>query len=273
MELFLDYGSMLRQWFIDYWRSIVEILMIAYVVYRILYYIQGTRAMQVLKGLIVLLCAFFVAHYLKLDTINLLMAKLFPVVMIALLIVFQSEIRRALSSLGGFSILNPFPTKEAVLDTIADAAIHISKKRYGALIAIENEMNLRFYIESGTMMNANVSVSLIATIFHSNTPLHDGGIVIQDNKIAASGCLFPLTSRPISYGLGTRHLAAIGLSEESDAVVIVVSEETGQISVVSQGKLMQDLDEKKLKKALYMRLIRRKKMRLNWLRKKGSSSS
>ena len=259
----------MKEWILEFWRPFLEIFLISFVIYRILLFIRGTRAMQVLKGMLFLLIAFFLAQYLSLHTFNIIITKIFTVAIIAILIIFQPEFRRALATLGGRSIFEPVHTKETILDSIVDAAVYLSKKKYGAIIAIENEMSLGSYIDSGTRMDAVISVSLLTTIFFPNSNLHDGGVIIQGDVIASSGCLFPFSSRTLPYyGAGTRHLAALGLSEETDAVIVVVSEESGNISVVHRGKMMQNTDQSKLKKILFDNLIKHKKNKFHWRKKK-----
>ncbi len=259
----------MKEIFFDYLKPVLEILIIAFAVYNILFFIRGTRAMQILKGVLLLLAAVFLANLLKLDTINLLLEKIFPVAIIAIIVIFQNELRRALAIIGGNTFFSPYNQHETMLHTIAEAASWIAKKRIGALIAIENEVALRPYIESGVKIDAEVTLALLTTIFHPNTSLHDGGVIIQGNRVAAAGCLFPLSTHRVSYhSSGTRHLAALGLSEESDAVVIVISEETGRISMAFQGKLVQNLDEERLTKALVLRLIRRRQLRLGLRKRK-----
>jgi diadenylate cyclase len=229
-------------------------------------YIKGTRTAQVLKGIFIVVLIFFVTQWVGLDTINWLLTKLIPISIIGLLIIFQPELRRGLARLGQFGV---FPAKEIIIVEIAKSAVTLSKKKIGALIAIEREIGLRPYIESGVQLDGKVTSELINTIFMPNTPLHDGGVIIQEDRIVAAGCLFPLTQEPhITKTLGTRHRAAIGLSEETDAIVIVVSEETGTVSIAVGGKITRDLNKEALIKTLN-NLYRQKQKRsvLDFLRK------
>lgn len=229
-------------------KVITEIAVLWFCFYVLMLYIKGTRTAQVLKGILMVILVFFITLWLGLDTINWIMTKLIPMSIIALLIIFQPELRRGLARLGQFGV---FPTQEAVIDEIAKSAAILSKKKIGALIAIEKEIGLRPYIESGVQLDGKVTSELINTIFMPNTPLHDGGVIIQEDRMVAAGCLFPLTQEAhITKTLGTRHRAAIGLSEETDAIVIVVSEETGVISLAIGGKLTRDLDRESLIKSL-----------------------
>jgi diadenylate cyclase len=238
------------------WRSVLEITILTVFFYYLFGFIRGTRAVQVLKGLVILLVIFFLAQRLQLETVNWILGRVFPVAVLALIILFQPELRRVLASLGGNPFLPSLGRNEAVLDIISEACHILSKKRIGTLIAIEDHVGLKNYIESGVKVDSLVSPELLMTFFYPQTPLHDGGVIIQGDHIAAAACLFPLTQQPhIQKSIGTRHRAALGLSEETDAVVIVVSEETGKISVAMDGKLIEDLDQERMKKILKTRLI------------------
>ncbi|MBI1870614.1 MAG: TIGR00159 family protein [Chlamydiae bacterium] len=244
------------------WRPVLEIGVMAVFFYYLFRYIRGTRAVQVLKGLIILIVIFFLAQRLRLETVNWLLTKVFPVAVIALIILFQPELRRVLASLGGNPFLPSLGRSEGVLDKIVEAGHILSKRRIGALIAIEDEVGLKNYIESGVKVDAVVSTELLMTLFHPKTPLHDGGVIIEGDHVAAAACLFPLTQQPnIEKSMGTRHRAALGLTEETDAVVIVVSEETGKITVAMDGKFSGNLDQDRLKEVLRARLIREGKKR------------
>jgi len=225
------------------WKPFVEILVLWFIYYTLLVFLKGTRAIQVLRGLIILVIAFFLAQYFGLYTLDWILSRLLTISVIAFLILFQPELRRGLANIGQKQIFNILPGEARIIDELTDAALVLSKRKIGALIAIEREAGLDPYFESGVYLNSKISNELICTIFMPNTPLHDGGIVIREDKIAVAGCLFPLTENPkISKLLGTRHRAAIGLTEETDAVVIVVSEETGGISIAIGGKLTRQLD-------------------------------
>jgi diadenylate cyclase len=180
--------------------------------------------------------------------INWLLTRLLAISVLAFLIIFQPEIRRGLARLGRFGI---FSEEREVLGEIAKASVVLSKKRTGALIAIEREIGLRRYVESGVSLDSKVTSELINTIFAYNTPLHDGGIIISQQRVEAAACLFPLTQNPnIPKTMGTRHRAALGLSEETDAVIIIVSEETGSISLAVGGKITIDIDPKDIAQVL-----------------------
>jgi len=188
---------------------------------------------------------------LELSTINWVLTKLFAVGVLAFLILFQPELRRGLARIGQNTIFNPFLKKGGTVDEVVEACQRMSKIKRGALIAIEREAGLKSYIESGIPLDAKISAELLTTIFTTNTPTHDGAVIIEGDRIASAGSLFPLSQNPtLARSLGTRHRAAIGLTEETDAVVVVVSEETGAISVSVYGKLTRDLDEEGLKRVL-----------------------
>ncbi len=207
--------------------------------------------MQVLMGLLILAIIFNIAKVFELNTINWVLTKLFAVGVVAFLIIFQPELRRALARIGQNTIFGSFLKKGGTLDEVVQACEHLSRSKIGALIAIEREMGLTNYIESGLLLDARVSSELLITLFFQNTPTHDGGIIIRGDRIAACGSLFPLSQNSqLSRSLGTRHRAAVGLTEETDAVVVVVSEETGAVSVAVYGKLTRDLDSEGLRRVL-----------------------
>ena len=232
----------------SYMKIAAEIIILWYVIYMILVFIKGTRTEQLLKGLVIIGAIFVIAQQLKLEAILWVMVRLFPISVIALVIIFQPELRRGLARLGQFGM---YQEEEGIIEEISKAAVYLSDKRIGALISIEREAGLKTYIESGVPIDGRVTKELIISIFSSKAPLHDGAIVIQQSRVVAAGCLLPLTQETnISKALGTRHRAAIGLGEETDAVSVVVSEETGAVSVSLGGKLMHNLSEENLLKLL-----------------------
>jgi len=263
----------MKEFLLETWRPAVEIGVIWFVFYYVLISIRGTRAIQVLKGLMVLFIAFFISQLLNLTTINWLLTKIFAISVIALLIIFQPELRRGLAHLGRNRFLAIFSRTEETINEIVKAAGRLSKRKIGALIAIEREIGLKVYIESGVSMDSKVSNELIQTIFMPHTPLHDGGIIIQEQRIAAAGCLFPLTQNPsISKTMGTRHRAAMGLTEETDAICVIVSEETGAVSVAVSGKLTRNLELPNLRKVLrnlYLSREQKRSFRDHWHFKKS----
>lgn len=233
------------------WRPILEILFIWMLIYWLIRFFQGTRAVQVLMGLLILAIIFNIAKVLELHTINWVLTKLFAVGVVAFLIIFQPELRRGLARIGQNTMFGSFLKKGGTVDEVVQACEHLSRSKIGALIAIERDVGLKNYIESGLLLDAKVSAELLITLFSPNTPTHDGGVIIQGDRIVSCGSLFPLSPNPqLSRSLGTRHRAAVGLTEESDAVCIVISEETGAISVSVYGKLTRDLDPESLRRVL-----------------------
>jgi diadenylate cyclase len=232
------------------WKPAVEILILWFVIYHIMLFFEGTRAIQVLRGIIILLLAFFLSEKLDFAVLDWLMTKLFGISVIAILIIFHPEIRQVLARLGQRHLFGPTLREEEldyILKEIVGAAENLSKEKIGALIAIEKNDPLAAYIESGVLVDARVSANLIHAIFTPNNPLHDGGLVVQHGRVVAAGCLFPLSqNQELSRIFGTRHRAAIGLSEETDAIIIIVSEERGDISLVQRGKLYKDLSKEEL---------------------------
>lgn len=225
----------------------VEITVIAVIFYLFYSFFEGTRALQVLRGIILLAIAFLFARLFDLQSINWLLEKVFALSLIGFFILFQPELRRGLATIGGHHFFSTHELKEQNIYELAKAARALSEKGYGAIIAIERLTGLRSYIATGLPMDSFVSSELIVSLFTPGNPLHDGGIVISDNRISAAACLFPLTQKTsLSASLGTRHRAALGLSEESDSIVIVVSEETSKISIAENGMLVTDLDENSL---------------------------
>ena len=228
------------------WKPITEILILWLVFYQIMLFFKGTRAIQVLRGITVLVSAFFIFQILRLETLDWLLTHLFGISVIAVLIIFQPEIRQGLARLGQqnvFKVSLYDAEVQEMLEEIVAAAEVLSKSKTGALIAIEKKDSLRDYIESGVKIDSKVTQELLQTIFTPNSLLHDGGVVIQQGRIVAAGCLFPLTEKPdLNRVFGTRHRAAIGLGEQTDAVVVIVSEESGDMSFCHNGKLLRDLD-------------------------------
>lgn len=230
--------------FLSYLKIAVEIIILWYAIYMILVFIKGTRTEQLLKGIVIIGAIFVIAQQLKLEAILWLMVRLFPLSVLALVIIFQPELRRGLARLGQFGI---YQEDAGIIEEISRSAGYLSEKRVGALIAIEREVGLKNYIESGVSIDGKVTKELLISIFSSKASLHDGAVIIQQGRIVAAGCLLPLAQETnISKSLGTRHRAAIGLSEETDAVCVVVSEETGSISISMNGKLMHNISKENL---------------------------
>ena len=233
------------------WKPILEILILWFVVYHILLFFAGSRASQALRGIVVLLIAFLLFQKLGLGVLDWLLTKLFCISVIAILVIFHPEIRQGLARLGRRHLFGPASLREEELDLIlaqiAKAAENLSKNKIGALIVIEKNDSLNAYISSGVSIDSRISSELIQTIYTPNSLLHDGGLIVQHGRIMAAGCLFPLTENPdLSRIFGTRHRAALGLSEETDAMIIVVSQERQDISLVYRGKLFKDLSKQDL---------------------------
>ena len=226
------------------WRDGIEILIVAIVVYRILRLFQRTRGVQIMFGVLLLFAAYAVAWLLKLGMIVELLQLLFSYGVFAALVVFQPELRAALAHLGRTPMARFLPQLEttSAADEIAGAVERLSQARLGAIIVVERKVPLDDYIETGSKMKARVSADLLVTIFTPHSPLHDGAVVIRRDMIVGAACILPLTQHALQdRSLGTRHRAAMGLADETDAIVIVVSEETAQISVASQGRLWRDV--------------------------------
>ncbi len=238
--------------FLPYWKPVVEISVFWFVFYLFFVYIKDSGMIQALKGLVLLLIFFFIAEILGLKSIRWVFSYLFQISIIGFLIIFQPELRRGLARIGQSPLFKSFVKEEGIADEIVRAVTSMSSKRVGALIAIEREVSLKLQVESGIALDGILTAELLMTIFMPNTPFHDGGAVIQGNRVSAVGCLFPLSqSQKLSKTLGMRHRAALGMSEESDALVIVVSEETGSISLMTQGKISHGVDADKLKEQIY----------------------
>ncbi|BCV22816.1 diadenylate cyclase CdaA [Moorella sp. Hama-1] len=243
--------------FIDLLLVALDISVVAFVIYKFMMLIKGTRAVQLIKGLVVLVVASVIAARLHLTTINWLLSQLRLVIVVALPVVFQPELRRALEQLGrGKFFARPLTVlgvedMEKLINELVRAMQVLAKNRTGALVVVERETGLNDYIETGIRVDGVVSAELLINIFVPLTPFHDGAAIIRGDRVVAAGCFLPLSESPyLSKQLGTRHRAALGISEISDAVVLIVSEETGVISVAEGGKLTRFLEEKNLKELL-----------------------
>jgi diadenylate cyclase len=232
--------------------TILDILLVALIIYVVLVMIRGTRAAPMLAGLAAVAVAFYLARIGELVTLNWLVSHLVPYVVFALIVVFQSEIRHVLSDVGRrLSFGRGSAVGGDSYDDIVLAANLFSQHQTGALIVIEREIGLRTYIESGVAMDARLSYDLLATIFRPSAPLHDGAVIIQKDRLAAAACFLPLSMNPVlSTQMGTRHRAGIGITEETDAIAVIVSEETGAISVAVAGAIDRDLTVEQLRERL-----------------------
>jgi diadenylate cyclase len=238
--------------------TVLDILLVAVFIYEVLVMIRGTRAAPMLAGLAAVAVAFYLARIGELVTLNWLVSRLLPYVVFALIVVFQSEIRHVLSDVGRrVSFLRGSAVEGDSYDDIVLAANLFSQHQTGALIVIEREIGLRTYIESGVAMDARLSYDLLATIFRPSAPLHDGAVIIQKDRLAAAACFLPLSMNPVlSTQMGTRHRAGIGITEETDAIAVIVSEESGAISMAVGGKIERDLTVEHLRELLSMELRR-----------------
>ncbi|MCS7047955.1 MAG: diadenylate cyclase CdaA [Verrucomicrobiae bacterium] len=227
-----------------YYRPVIEIGLLAAVFYYLLLLLRGTRGAAVFSGLVIALAVLGgLTQIFQLEVINWILSRVLTWLAIAVVVIFQPEIRRALAQLGSQQLFGSTRQRGELIDVLVDAAASLARQRHGALIAVEREVGFRGVAESGVPLEAHASAELLETIFHPTTPLHDGGVVLRGDRIIAAGCVFPLTQRAnLSPTLGMRHRAALGLSEETDAVVIVVSEERGEISVAHRGQLTTGLD-------------------------------
>jgi diadenylate cyclase len=235
--------------------DVIDILLVSALFYFLFSLAQGTQAVQLLRGMVlVILVVFLVSQTLPFKGFSWLISAALPALLIAIPVIFQPELRRALERLGRTgSLLARRQQEEAVeqvVEEVARAAHRLSSQRHGALIVFERETGLQEFIETGVPVNADVKSELLRTIFHPNTALHDKAVIIRDNKIVAAGCMLPVTHNPQYRGFGTRHRAAIGLTEESDALVVIVSEETGIISVAHNGRIVRRLDIGRLRNVL-----------------------
>ena len=228
-------------WVID----VADILILAYLIYQFVLLIKGTRAVQMMAGVVFIIAAYFVTGVLQLTTVQRFLGYLLYWIPFAVIVIFQNTIRRALSRFGRnpFFRLTSRPQSEALINELVLAATSLASRKIGGLVVIEREQGLRNYIETGITIDALLSYDLILSIFSPKSPLHDGAIIIQEGRIRAASCFLPLTSHPtLSKEFGTRHRAAIGVSEETDAVAVVISEERGTVSVAFEGRIIEDVD-------------------------------
>lgn len=239
------------------WTDVIDILIVFFIIYGVYASIRGTRAVTLLIGLV--LVAFFgaLAEFVQLRTIDFLFSNIWNFGLIFLVVVFQPEIRSGLANLGQRRFWPLFGElkSESLINSLIKAVESLKKREIGALIAIEQDVGLKDYVQTGTEVNASLNAELLLTIFMSKGPLHDGGVVIRGNTVVAAGCIFPLSDRSdLLPNFGTRHRAAVGLGEESDAVILAISEETGEITYVYRSKIETDLDLETLEDLLYEQL-------------------
>jgi diadenylate cyclase len=230
--------ELLRQhrWILD----ILDISVMSLILYRLLLIIKGTKAAQMLIGLGLLLVASIASRYLELFTIDWLVQSFWAQIVIAIIVLFQPEIRRTLAQMGEAQFFPTLTSAEELksLEEIVRATVSLSNRKVGALIVIERDTSLKDYVEVGTLLDAKISKELLLSVFHPTSPIHDGAVIVKGNKIVAAGCFLPITlNSEAGRSLGTRHRAGLGLTEETDAVALIISEETGDISMVLDGRL------------------------------------
>ncbi len=253
------YQSLINQIALVRITDIIDVAIITFIIYKTLKFIRDTRTVQLLKGVVVLIVVTQVSQIVKLHTVNYLLSSAMQLGVIAIIVVFQPELRRALEQVGRTSMGQWFNFDERAEDVemekiiaeVTNSCASMSKSRIGALIVMEREIKIGDIVGTGITLNADVSAELLINIFIPKTPLHDGAVIIRDNKIEAASCFLPLSQNPnVSKELGTRHRAGLGMSEESDAVVVIVSEETGGISIACGGELNMKLSPEALEREL-----------------------
>lgn len=264
-------------------KDVIDIAVVSYIIYKLILLVRGTRAVQLLKGILVLVATWALSTWLNLGTLKWLMNQMFTFGVVSVLIIFQPELRRALEQLGRGKLFGRSTGLERDqinerISEIIKAVNFMAKRNIGALIVFERESGLNEYIESGIGMESRISSELIVNIFTPNTPLHDGAVIVRGNQIMAAACYLPLSENPfISKELGTRHRAAIGVSEVCDAVSVVVSEETGQVSLCLNGMIVRDIKEESLISKLFEELMptsaQAEKAKTSFWRRKGDKQN
>ena len=241
----------------EYWRAGVEIGILTVVIYYSYLYFRGTRGAKVLTGLLVLLLTLtFISQQLHLEVILWLIRSFTAFLAITLVVIFQPELRRALAELGSQHIFSSATESRETIELLSETAFDLSNRQLGALIALERDTNIRSFAESGVNIDCEVSLELIVTIFHPKTPLHDGGLIINNDRIVSAACIFPVSQRhDLDRNLGLRHRAGLGITEESDAIAIVVSEETGIVSICHRGRIERNFDPESFKRRLGQLLL------------------
>jgi diadenylate cyclase len=234
------------------WQDALDILIVAYMIYEIALLIRGTRAMQMVVGLGIVALAFVGSQMLSLFTLNWILSNFLGSFIVILVVLFQADIRRALTGVGARSFFSSRASGASAAQELASAAAWLAARRIGGLIVLEQEVGLQEYVSTGRLIDGRVSPELLETIFMRGSPLHDGAVIINGDRVLAAACMLPLSANPnVSLTLGTRHRAAIGLTEDNDAIVIVVSEEDGTISIARQGQLSRGLTSEQLLEFLW----------------------
>ncbi len=256
-------------------KDVIDVLIVSYVIYKLIILVRDTRAIQLMKGILIVVFAWVISIWLQLSTLQWMVNQMFTFGLLAIIIIFQPELRRALEQLGRGKLFNRSTNDESNdvnrrISEVIKAVNYLSKRKIGALIVFEKQTGLTDYIESGTSIEGKISSELLINIFIPNTPLHDGAVIIRQGQLMAAGCYLPLSENPfINKELGTRHRAAIGMSELSDSTCLIVSEETGQVSVALQGHVLRDIQEDFLISKLFEELMPKVKEKernpfLNW---------
>ena len=254
--------STILQYALEYLRIGCEIGLLTFLIYYALLFVRGTRSATILAGIVILtILLSFLSRALGLAVLEWLVMQMWTFLALSVLIIFQPEIRRAFAELGSQQMrlrAQPRATQQrAVINTLLDATYSLANHRIGALIAVEQEIGMRSIAETGTEIQAPLSKELLMTFFYPNTPLHDGGVIVHDSEVVAAGCIFPLTDNPdLSQSLGTRHRAGVGITEETDAVAIIVSEETGSVSLAYKGRLVRGISRDRMERHLRNHLAR-----------------
>ncbi len=235
------------------WQDLIDIIIVSYIIYKIFFLIKGTRAARMLIGVGVLLALSLFSRFLELYTLDWLIQSFWTQIVIVLIILFQPEIRKALAQMGETPLFHRFSSAEEMktIEEIVKGSQSLANKKIGALIVFERDVSLAEYIEIGVPLDAKVTKELLMSIFHPTSPIHDGAVIIKGNKALAAGCFLPIKlGADLSKTYGTRHRAALGITEETDAVAVIISEETGSISLAVDGKLESNLDMEKLRQRL-----------------------
>jgi len=260
----LDLASFIQHIF-EFLRVALEISILTVIIYSVLYFLRGTRGAPVLAGItVIILLSTLISELLRLEVMRWLLTNMWALLAISVLVIFQPEIRRALAAIGSSQVPQQGAIKRQrqVVDLLVETVFFLADRRIGALMAIQQNIGMRALAETGTYINATLSRELLSTFFFPKTPLHDGGVIIKDDMIIAAGCIFPLTQNPdFSRSIGTRHRAGVGITEETDAVAIIVSEETGSVSLAYKGRLLRGLSRERLERHLANYFTRSSKAR------------
>jgi diadenylate cyclase len=253
-----------------WWRPLLEIAILTIAIYYILIFVRGTRGWPVVIGFVVMTSLAFLSQVLKLEVLAFLLQTFFAASAFAALVIFQPELRRMLAELGNLPLFNSAREERENIEVIIQAVERMAEVRIGAIIAIQQSIQLQDIVESGIVVDCEATPEMLETIFFPNNAIHDGGVILAGDRIAFAACIFPLTQRQdLAKSLGTRHRAAIGLTEETDAVVVVVSEETGAISYAYKGHLVRNITAEELRAFLTSVFVRRRKRTMReWLRRR-----